>query len=223
MASAARDLPLFPLEAVVLFPGMPLRLHVFEQRYRNLVADCEAADGRFGVCLIRSGLEVGAPADPFDVGCVARIEQVHHLPDGGSNLMARGERRFRLLDRAAVGPGGYLQARAALPEEDSAAPPALVEVVQDQLRQYLAAVARLAREDPPPFDAAVARDPLALSFQVGAALKVAPRTRQRLLEASTAEERLRRGLFLLRRETQTALLMERAPASAQRIGPFSVN
>src|SRR5256885_4086280 len=96
---ASEPLPLFPLETV-LFPRMPLRLNVFEERYRIMIGRCLEEKRPFGVVLIRDGSEVGPGAVPEMVGTLARILAVRRLPGGKMNLLAEGTRRFRLLDYA---------------------------------------------------------------------------------------------------------------------------
>ena len=91
------ELPLFPLNTV-LFPGMPLPLHVYEERYREMVQVCLDEKRPFGVVLIRSGVAEGGPlADPYDVGCVADIVEVQRLEDGRLLIMAVGQERFRIV------------------------------------------------------------------------------------------------------------------------------
>ena len=89
------DLPLFPL-GTVLFPGMPLSLHIFEPRYREMMNYCIQEKKPFGVCLIEKGQEVGSPAQPHLVGCMAQISQVRPLEDGRMNMVAMGSDRFRI-------------------------------------------------------------------------------------------------------------------------------
>src|SRR3990172_4652529 len=72
-------------------------LHIFEERYKLMIGRCIERRSPFGVVLIRSGEEVGGPAEPHDVGTTARIAQVQRLPDGRLNLVAFGGRRFRIL------------------------------------------------------------------------------------------------------------------------------
>ncbi len=72
---------MFPL-GTVLLPGMPLSLHVFEPRYRQMVDDCRAGDGTFGVVLIERGSEVGGGDVRTDVGTLTRIVEARELPDG---------------------------------------------------------------------------------------------------------------------------------------------
>lgn len=91
-------LPLFPLHTV-LFPGGVLPLRIFEPRYLDMVSDCLRNDHGFGVCLIRAGREVGAAAECHEVGTLARIQDWDNTPEGLLAITARGERRFRVLDR----------------------------------------------------------------------------------------------------------------------------
>jgi hypothetical protein len=90
-----RELPLFPLNAV-LFPGMPLRLHVFEDRYKQMIGYCRQSGAPFGVVLIRSGQEVGGAAEPYNIGCAASITQIEMLSEGRMNLTAIGYERFQI-------------------------------------------------------------------------------------------------------------------------------
>src|SRR5258708_18104478 len=88
-------IPLFPL-GVVLFPHMPLRLHIFEERYRQMMRDCEERGTGFGVVAIRAGTEVGPVAQPHDVGTLAQLRHVEQLADGRYNLLVVGASRYRI-------------------------------------------------------------------------------------------------------------------------------
>jgi Lon protease-like protein len=90
-------IPLFPLN-VVLFPGGPLPLRIFETRYLDMVRNCMRKSVGFGVVLIRSGGEVG-PAETYDVGTMTRIVDFHQLQDGLLGLSCVGEQRFRIHSR----------------------------------------------------------------------------------------------------------------------------
>ena len=92
-----QELSLFPL-GTVLFPDGPLALRIFEPRYLDMVSACLRNDQPFGVCLIRSGREVGAAASPFAVGTLARIVDWHRSDDGLLGIVALGTRRFRVLE-----------------------------------------------------------------------------------------------------------------------------
>jgi hypothetical protein len=114
--SSLREVALFPLQAV-LFPGGLLPLRIFEQRYMQMVSACLRGNEPFGVCLIREGREVGAPAVPHSVGCLARIVQWDMQQLGVLNIVARGERRFRILERT-VQPDGLARAQIELLSEE---------------------------------------------------------------------------------------------------------
>lgn len=89
------DLPLFPLNTV-LFPGMVLPLHIFEERYKLMINHCLEEERPFGVLLIREGQEVGEPAVPYRVGTTALIAGLERLEAGKMNLVTIGNERFRL-------------------------------------------------------------------------------------------------------------------------------
>lgn len=88
-------LPLFPLNTV-LFPGIPVYLHIFEARYKQMIEQCIAEERSFGVVLIREGVEVGGSAEPYAVGCTAQIIRSQRLEEGRLNIVALGQRRFRV-------------------------------------------------------------------------------------------------------------------------------
>src|ERR1700722_14730512 len=97
MSHELEELPLFPL-STVLFPYATVQLHVFEDRYRQLVRDCLQFDTSFGIVLIRSGSEVGENAEPYMVGTTVRITKVHTYDDGRMDIQVQGERRFRIRE-----------------------------------------------------------------------------------------------------------------------------
>ncbi len=109
-------LPLFPLHAVLL-PGVALPLHIFEQRYRLMVARCMQRGDPFGVVLIRAGGEVGGPVPQLaPVGTTARIRRASRYPDGRLDIVTLGGRRFRIdAVRAAEAP--YLLGDVRILEE----------------------------------------------------------------------------------------------------------
>jgi Lon protease-like protein len=89
------DLPLFPMNTV-LFPGMVLSLHIFEERYKLMINRCLEEDRSFGVLLIREGQEVGGSAVPYDVGTTTTIAGLNRLEDGRMDIVTIGTERFRL-------------------------------------------------------------------------------------------------------------------------------
>jgi Lon protease-like protein len=108
----------------VLFPEGRLPLRVFEQRYMDMAKACLRDQSPFGVCAIREGAEVGAPAVPAEVGCTALIAQWDMAQLGLLEIVAHGERRFRILERR-VERNGLQRARVELlPHDKEAAVPA---------------------------------------------------------------------------------------------------
>ncbi|MGH8704075.1 MAG: LON peptidase substrate-binding domain-containing protein [Burkholderiales bacterium] len=144
--AAHGEIAIFPLHTV-LFPGGLLPLRIFEQRYMEMAKACLREDRPFGVCLIREGSEVGAPATPEDVGCLARIADWDMQQLGLLQITARGERRFRILVRR-VQPDGLTRAEfemlaeevdAALPERYAVCRRLLERVVEEHGTRLVAA------------------------------------------------------------------------------------
>jgi len=213
----ARDLPLFPLNSV-LFPSLPLPLHIFEERYKLMIGTCAVTDRLFGVCLIKEGVEVGGPAEPFTIGTVARIAEIDRMPDGRMNLMTFGTDRFRLLEIKQREPYliGQVEIMPASPESIDAT---LVSDVADRLLAYLGNVRQVKRL---PDRGDLVADVDRLTYLVAATLNLAPHDRQGLLETDSTEARIRRVRTLLRRELENARLFGQA-VTGPMAGPFSVN
>jgi hypothetical protein len=104
--NAGSAISLFPLN-LVLFPGGPLPLRIFETRYLDMVRRCMRESSQFGVALIRSGNEVG-PAETFDVGTMASIVDFHQLADGFLGITCTGQQRFRITGRGLQADGLHL-------------------------------------------------------------------------------------------------------------------
>src|SRR5439155_26348930 len=92
-------LPLFPLPNVVLFPNVFLPLHVFEARYRDMVADAVAGDRMIGMVLLKPGWQQDYEGRPpvYPIGCSGVMTHVKRLPNGRYNIVLRGVERFRIL------------------------------------------------------------------------------------------------------------------------------
>lgn len=188
-------LPLFPLRTV-LFPGAALPLHVFEERYKIMIERCIQARAPFGVALIRSGEEVGGPAEPHDIGTSASIARVQRLPDGRMNVIALGQRRFRIagLDHSEAYLAGdveYVESEAGkTPEADDAAAGAAA-LFGEQLRLKMAITGQWTRAVDLPGDAD------ALADFIAAHMDASPEAKQELLETLSVPERLRKEAELL--------------------------
>jgi Lon protease-like protein len=209
-------LPLFPL-GTVLFPGIALPLHVFEERYRRMIDACLAGDRCFGVTLIRRGWEVGPAAEPCDVGTSARIARVDRLADGKLNLIVVGTNRFRIHQLV---PGEmYLRAEAEmLSEEATDVSVDLVRSVSRRYLEYIEIVREVSRQESRTTQ--LPTDVVELSYTVAANLQVTRGEQQQLLEASTAHRLLQenqvlaREITLLRRLGAVVTRRSRAPADA---------
>jgi Lon protease-like protein len=216
-------LPLFPL-GTVLYPGLLLPLHIFEERYRQLVRDL--LDGpeprRFGVIAIREGRETGADSVSalYQVGCTATLRQVSEHDDGRFDIVVVGTQRFRLggLDHSRP----YLQGETdELAEDtgDEAAAGLEAQAVQRGFRAYLdvlasRGVAVVSVPDLPD-------DPLLLSYLVGASMVVDLPDKQALLAEPDALRRLAAERALLSRETTILRSLGSAPATDLRYSPIN--
>lgn len=193
-----KRIALFPLNAV-LFPGMPLPLHVFEPRYQELVRACLEGDRTFGVTLIRSGEEVGGPADPHAVGTTCEILSVTPLGEGRLSLTTVGRQRFRVLRLHHELP--YLEAEVELlPDPSEDAPAAVADEVRASLAEYIRAMLALSGDAEQEFE--LPENPTHLSWVAGAVLQVPLPVRQDLLEISDTTARLEAQQTLLRAELE---------------------
>jgi uncharacterized protein len=218
-------LPLFPLGAV-LYPGMLLPLHIFEERYRQLVHDL--LDGpeprRFGVIAIREGRETGAEGVRalYDIGCTATVRRVRQHEDGRFDLVSVGTQRFRLASLDDSRP--YLRAQVDLLAEDigdETATALAAQAVRRAFRSYLAALAKRGASSAGPPD--LPQDPVPLSYFVAASIVADLPDRQVLLAAPDTLHRLAAERALLARETALLRRLTSAPAPDLRYAPYSPN
>ena len=218
------QLPVFPLHTV-LFPHLPLPLHIFEERYRAMAADLMADGspyaGRFVVSMITDGPEGGADATIHDVGTICEVRTAEQFQDGRWMLIGVG------VARANISPVEDASTPYRLVEATEIADPtgdgadALVPRVQKALDGYLATVKRfvvraasVGRTEPQePTDVAASLDrmlkpihlpddPVAASYAIGGVLQIELSRKQHLLEIPDAATRLRAELHLLQREAR---------------------
>jgi hypothetical protein len=178
------EIALFPLQTV-LFPGGRLPLRIFEQRYMDMAKACLRDEAPFGVCLIREGAEVGEPAVPEDIGCMARIVSWDMQQLGVLQVVARGEQRFRILERS-VQPDGLARARVELlpAEQDAALDPA-ADLCARVLRKALDMAGDELVEPPLRYDSAAW-----VSARLAELLPLSGASRQRLLAMDDARDRI---------------------------------
>jgi Lon protease-like protein len=189
-------LPMFPLGSV-LFPHMPLPLHIFEERYRRLVADCLGSAEReeppeFGVVLIERGREVGGGEDRFGVGTVAQITEVGRHDDGRYSILAVGTRRVAV--QAWLPDDPYPMAETEdLPAiaVDGSEHLALLARADLEVRRCLGLAADLDEATWPP-DVALDADPTAAAWQLCAIAPLGPLDQLALLGAASTADLLTR-------------------------------
>ena len=142
-------IPLFPLPNVVLFPNVFLPLHIFEPRYRAMLADALAGDRIIGMTLLMPGYEADYQGRPpvYPVGCAGVITHSEQLPDGRSNVVLRGIEKFRIVEEDAS--RDYRLARVEpLPEAASDAEKLLLKQRRHRIEALLVAAIERGGQDP---------------------------------------------------------------------------
>jgi Lon protease-like protein len=192
------DLPLFPLNTV-LFPGMILPLHIFEERYKLMINHCVEEERPFGVLLIREGREAGGVAVPYDVGTTTVVAGVNRFEDGRMNIVTIGSERFRLLALRREQP--YLVGDVEpWPLTGAATEQALEQVgpVRALFRQYLS---QLAQAEGHKIDVEeVPTEPRTLALMIAIALQLPMRLKQGLLNQPTVPRLLLVERAIMKRE-----------------------
>ncbi len=192
------DLPLFPLKTV-LFPGMVLSLHIFEERYKLMINRCLEEERSFGVLLIREGQEVGGSAMPYDVGTTTTIAGLSRFEDGRMDIVTIGTERFRLRSLRHDQP--YLVGEAEpwpLTGADSEQAQNQVGPVRALLHQYMSLLAqaqghRIDIDEMP-------EEPRTLALAAAMILQLPLPQKQRLLGQPTVSHMLRAERAIMRRE-----------------------
>jgi Lon protease-like protein len=185
-------LPIFPL-SVVLFPGAPLPLHIFEPRYKRMLADCLLVDRRFGITPVNDGSELPGAGT---VGCIAEVRVNQELPDGRSNVVVVGGSRFvlsRLLDE----PHPYLVAMVQTFDDDAGSEPAAEDTaeVRELFGRYFAGLRELS--DTLPEEPTLPDDPSSLSFHIASGIECDLGVKQRLLTERSTSRRIKALILLL--------------------------
>ena len=197
------QLPLFPL-GTVLFPGMALPLHIFEQRYRTMIARRMNEDPMFGVVLTRSGREVGDQPEIHAVGTAASLLKAVRHNDGRFDIAVRGGRRFGVI--GGNWDEGYLTGTVEwIPDADPATSGGqdvarLTDHVRLAFDAYLGAFERMAGIRVERTE--LGHDPADIGYAICSMMPFDAPKRQRLLEAPDLERLLHELLDLLRRERE---------------------
>jgi Lon protease-like protein len=214
-------LPIFPLHTV-LFPGTPIQLHIFEQRYIEMVQNCLKTDSRFGVALIKQGREaLGLVARPFELGCSAVIREIEPLDDGRMMLVAHGVERVRIGKIVSTQPymTASVEEQPVLGKEDDAVH-ALSASLFPLVHRYLEIVASEVAGELSSFQ--LPDEPTALAYLTGSLMQIPLAEKQSLLALESASELIRVTKNTLRREIALQrALQNRSPADSY--GSFGLN
>lgn len=215
------ELPLFPLNTV-LFPGNPLRLHIFEERYKRMINLSIESRLPFGVVLIRRGVEALGPlAEPHTIGCKAQITEIQRLPDGRMNILAEGRARFRILSLESD-QYPYLVGRVEnfpLLKMD----PMAIKTAGNRLRYWVERyLGILNQSGVGQFNSQqLPDDPLVMAYIAAGLLQMELEQKQELLSIEHADDLLDRLNIVFRREV--VLLKTMLSSGLEEKGAFSVN
>jgi len=184
LAARRETLPIFPLNTV-LFPDALLPLRIFEVRYMDMARACLRESTPFGVCLIREGQEVGAPAVPENIGCVARLEQPDMEELGILKVVAHGTERFRIVSSEGDRNGLIVaEVERVEAEADAIEAPGLAECAEF-LRKLIAGIGAERFAEPYLYDNATW-----VGFRLAEILPLRNDVKQKLLEVTDATLRL---------------------------------
>ncbi|MDX1991448.1 MAG: LON peptidase substrate-binding domain-containing protein [bacterium] len=216
------DLPLFPLDTV-LFPGMPLNLHIFEERYKQMINLCIDKRQPFGVVLISSGVAQNGPlAEPHMIGCTAQITQVQPLGQGRMHIVAVGRDRFQIKSLRYDQP--YLVGEVELhplQQDEAGTLKTSSEKLRELVNRYLTILQKAGQV---PFDMRqLPRDTMSLAYLASYMLQVSAEQKQSLLAADRASLLLRELNKLYRREVLLLEALLSPPEQGENASPFSLN
>ncbi len=187
-----RELPLFTLP-LVLFPGVPLPLHIFEPRYRRMLSDIRVSNNFFGLSYFDSSSAETDLPPVGHIGCVAEVTDTQSLPDGRSNILTVGVVRYRVEDYVERG-DPYLVAQVSFFEDDEETAELLDESTRDVAETFtrIARAVRIINDERASLPDISDTEPQRLSFLVAAAMESEAEVKQELLELRSTSERLRR-------------------------------
>ena len=206
-------MPLFPL-GTVLYPGVLLPLHIFEDRYRQLIRDLlaqPAGPRRFGVVAIKEGREVGTDGVTalHEIGCTAELQRVEAYDDGRFDIIAVGASRFRLVRVDASQPlVGEVELLPDVCTDEATRLSGRAVRMFGSYRKALLTAQGLAVDEPPELP----DDPVERSYLIAAAMLVEMSDKQDMLATSTVDERLVLEMALLRRESALVSQLSTRPA-----------
>ena len=193
------DIPIFPLENVVLFPRVQVPLHIFEPRYRQMAREAIDGDGRIGMVVVRPDQQGGMQGNPdvFAIGCAGEIQRADELPGGRFNIVLAGTSRFEILkEDPPEGERMYRRAEVSTledlyPEDDRPVVLALRGEVHDLMRQLLTIVApdRVEMFEQQPI---AQMDDESFVNALSQSIDFAPQEKQALIESDAVRQRYER-------------------------------
>jgi len=191
------ELPVFPLP-VVLFPSVPLPLHIFEPRYRQMLNDIRITNNLFGVAYFDPSTETNAVPPAGHVGCVAEVTETQGFADGRSNILALGVVRFRIESYVERG-DPYLVARVSYFEDNDEDEGTLAGPTKEVAEAFtrIADAVRTINDERTSLPDISDTEPQRLSFLVAAAMEIEADVKQELLELRSTFERLERLRVML--------------------------
>ena len=186
------ELPLFPLP-VVLFPGVPLPLHIFEPRYRQMLSDIRLAKNLFGLAYFDPTSAESDVPPAGHIGCVAEVTEVQTFPDGRSNILTLGVIRYRIESYVERG-DPYLLAEVSYFEDDEEDEEILTAPSREVAETFtrIAQAVRTINDERATLPDISDTEPQRLSFLVAAAMEIDADVKQELLELRSTSERLER-------------------------------
>ncbi|MDT5158858.1 MAG: ATP-dependent Lon protease [Acidobacteriota bacterium] len=192
-----RELPVFPLP-LVLFPGVPLPLHILEERYQRMLADVRASNNLFGLSYFVPDSSIEERPPVGHVGCATEVLEVQPMPDGRSNILTLGVVRYRITEYVERDEP-YLIARVEFFEDAQDDPQVSAKRADEVLEIFMriARAMRTANDERGELPVLPRNDPESLSFIVAAVVEMDAEAKQKLLELRTTSERLRRLYTLL--------------------------
>jgi len=182
------EIALFPLPSLVLFPGIIVPLHIFEDRYKLMVNDCIDRDEAFGLVLVRTGAEEETEDTIHRAGVTARVTEVERLDNGRMNILCEGEARFRILRFTQQTPfwKGSVQFFEEAPIHQALE--SFYGRVSDLYRQVGEMSSRLSGS--PQTELVLPESPTDLSYMVAYVLDIDAEEKQKMLEMTSTAERL---------------------------------
>jgi ATP-dependent Lon protease len=183
------EIPLFPLQNLVLFPNIVVPLHIFEDRYKLMINSCIDTDTAFGLVLLRAGAEEENDETIHRVGVTAKVIEVERLDDGRMNILCEGETRFRIFRFTQQTP--YWKGSVSFLEDTEVYRD--IESLYEQVSELYRKVGELGGKvsGAERSELVLPESPIDLSFMVSYVLDIDYEEKQKLLEMTSTTERLR--------------------------------